>query len=256
MQQVIHPDTGKLTTVEQYIALYPNSLLDNINYQPPLMICPHCSNPNMTLRGRSSVSISPHFVHPQNSGYCPSQENKEGIYRGHLNQEPDLDNAKVLKNHFRHNWQYYFEKVKTLIPYLRKEEFTKLLDIANSERIWEYRNVEPYHIPYLLVTLADFPVQIPDVYHKLEYCRKLHFRYWFNSELNNYEAIVNNLNRLSLCRASYKLKGKERLPTPERLMKIMNIRIDNDLMEQDITHIPKFIEQWVNKYFEIKEWKA
>lgn len=123
------------------------------------MICPHCSNRNMVLRARSSISVPPYFAHPKNFGYCPSQENREGIYRGYGIQNPDPNNAKKLRDNFRHYWQYYFKKLKQLVPYLRKEEFTRLIDIASEERIWEYRNVEPYHIPYLLVTLADFPIQ-------------------------------------------------------------------------------------------------
>lgn len=47
------------------------------------MICPHCSNRNMVLRARSSISVPPYFAHPKNFGYCPSQENREGIYRGY-----------------------------------------------------------------------------------------------------------------------------------------------------------------------------
>lgn len=218
------------------------------------MICPHCSNRNMVLRARSSISVPPYFAHPKNFGYCPSQENREGIYRGYGIQNPDPNNAKKLRDNFRHYWQYYFKKLKQLVPYLRKEEFTRLIDIASEERIWEYRNVEPYHIPYLLVTLADFPIQKPDSYYKPENCRQLYFRYWFNTHLNNYEDIFGNLRELSLCRASYKLEGKERIPMPERLMKTLNISIDNDLLHRDVEDIPLAVKNWVNRYFESLNW--
>lgn len=254
MQQVIHPHTGQLMTVEQYMQQYPNALLNNPSYHPPLMICPHCSNRNMVLRARSSISVPPYFAHPRNFGYCPSQENREGIYRGYGIQNPDPNNAKILRDNFRHYWQYYFKKLKQLVPYLRKEEFTRLIDIASEERIWEYRNVEPYHIPYLLVTLADFPIQKPDAYYKPENCRQLYLRYWFNTHLNNYEEIFGNLRELSLCRASYKLEGKERIPMPKRLMKTLNISIDNDLLHQDVEDIPLAVKNWVNRYFEFRNW--
>ncbi|HDL1148418.1 TPA: hypothetical protein PWU53_001443 [Mannheimia haemolytica] len=129
-----------------------------------------------------------------------------------------------------------------------------MIDIASEERIWEYRNVEPYHIPYLLVTLADFPIQKPDSYYKPENCRQLYFRYWFNTHLNNYEDIFGNLRELSLCRASYKLEGKERIPMPERLMKTLNISIDNDLLHRDVEDIPLAVKNWVNRYFESLNW--
>lgn len=256
MQQVIHPETHQLITAEQYIQQYPNAMIDDKSYKPPLMICPHCGNRNMTLRARSSIAVPSHFVHPRDFGFCPSQENREGIYRGTRIQHPDLNNARHLKDDFRRHWKTYFKKIKELVPYLRKEEFTKLLDIANEERIWEYQNIEPYHIPYLLVTLADFPIQRADQYHKPEYCRKLYFRYWFNSQHNNYEQIIAHIGRLSLCRASYQLEGKERMPRPERLMKIKDFPIHNDLRQQDINDISESIERWVNRYFELRRWAA
>ncbi|MDA3977592.1 hypothetical protein [Gallibacterium sp. AGMB14963] len=255
MQQVIDPVKNRLITVEEYIKEYAKNSLDNLDYTAPLMICPHCLNNRMKLKARSSINVSPYFVHPKNNEYCPSKILQEGIYLNCKITDPDVENANKLKKHFREHWKYYFQKIRNMVPYLRKEEFTKIIDISLRERIWEYKNVQSYHLPYLFVTLADFSIQHPNSYYKEDFCRSLHFRYWFQSKLDNYKDLINNINVLSLCRASYKLTEKQTQPRQDQLQKIQSFEIINDLMEQDTDKVSIHIEKWIEKYFEIKNWQ-
>lgn len=41
---------------------------------------------------------------------------------------------------------------------------------------------------------------------------------------------------------------------PERLMKTLNISIDNDLLHRDVEDIPLAVKNWVNRYFESRNW--
>ena len=48
--------------------------MDNLGYTAPLMVCPHCLNDQMKLKARSSINVSPYFVHPKNHEYIYIEE--------------------------------------------------------------------------------------------------------------------------------------------------------------------------------------
>lgn len=243
MQQALHPDKNILISVAQYIQEFGNKPLNGIDSRPKCR-CQLCKQ-EVFEKHMSTVSSSQgNFSHYPNRGYCPIKSQSVASYIHCVPAMPNKQRALRLKQQFRKNWRQHYKQISHLAKNLKPIEFIQLLTRANQQRIWEYDQLQEYQLPYVLVTLVEFPNQTGNYKNK----RHCWFRFWFDSSVQVYDDIWRTNTLPELWRAYYYLTGKQRTPSEDNLKNLSSFHMNKDFLTWD-DKLPQFIIDDVEKWF-------
>lgn len=143
---------GREVTPEQFDALA------GINYREKgwFPLCPVC-DAQLSVYGVHSPGVTSRFDHPNFSG-CPLSSTPNPRF-AHLHAEGwDLEAGRRLKAAFCEDeaLRQAYAVCRTLsLGCLGGKEFVSFCMAANRFRVWNYKDLPLWAVPYLLVTLAD-----------------------------------------------------------------------------------------------------
>lgn len=231
MRIALHPTKTDQITIDRYWAQFGHRPLLAADTRPRAR-CPFCSQLLNDVAGRTGHTIG-HFAHLPGSAGCPS---KEPAGRPYIRLTPlttDPQWAQWLKSQFLYYWERYYQKLERLIPYLSLQEFLALVAEANRLRIWEYRHLDEWEIPYVFVLMVDFPVANSRM-REGKPQRKYWFRFWYDSSVSCLDDLwIRRVGEPVLYRASYpQPKRSGVVPGMESLITFYPIeRTDDYLMK-------------------------
>jgi hypothetical protein len=175
--------------------------------------CRICGHP-MSLRVPGSFKRISHFVHLSGAKSCPSSLASAKQYSILVPTRPSAAAGAALRSLFKANWGKHWHEFQAITDHGSVNEFVEMLRRANRYRVWEYRGLEEWHIPYVLVALADFPRKnsVPDV--NGQPLRQYYLRFWFAGGHRTLEGRWNLLSRApDLMRAEFIDRGNGRRPS-------------------------------------------
>lgn len=210
MRKAFHPDRDEKITISQYLREFGNDALQSRERAR----CPVCDQRLNTV-AVSSVNSIGHFAHQKNSGFCPTKSKAEAPYSDLTPQNPDPEAAKRIKAAFLANWEKHYSKLNSIVTKLAIQEFKNVINTANKERIWEYAQLEEFHLPYVFATLMDFP---PCRSYKKDGrpARKEWYRCWFDATVRRYDDIwIYRETPLKFWRAWYEPPEGKKKPRTE-----------------------------------------
>lgn len=203
MLKVLHPITNELIDYKQFKEYSLQSGYQKIN-DAPSPKCPVCHN-DMNARAGQTKNDG-HFAHEHNVN-CPTKQPAARPYLG-LNPTPPnhqiiLENKQFLEN----NIEAIYTKISELAPYLDFLEFIEMIKEARRLNIYNYANLQPQYLPYVLVTLINF---LPTKSFKK--CRNLKFMFFFENHIQNFVDLwIHNGINSKFYRISYKGSATNKL---------------------------------------------
>ncbi|MCG9093778.1 hypothetical protein [Laribacter hongkongensis] len=177
MHDAINPLSDELITVVQYDKDFGRGELGHGGRPMPAK-CPICVE-KMWVRGGSRQR---HFYHIDNHP-CPTKKISAAPFLTlrDLGENPAEEEANIA--FLRLNWERVYQRIKLEIPFFHLGEFILLLKEAKRIRLFAYRDLEAWTIPYLMMALKDFTPATGAVVHG-EVRRELSFRCFFQSRSN------------------------------------------------------------------------
>lgn len=245
MRTALHPFRSEELSIPAYIREFGNDRLTSEERAR----CPICKQ-RMSVVAPSTPASTGHFSHLRGSGFCPTKCKTAAPYLGLPPRHPDLEAAQRIKISFAENWQKHYSELNWLVKGLHINEFIEVLNMATKEHIWEYAELEEFHIPYILATLKDYPPS--KSYKKNGIPTRLHwFRCWFDSTVTRYDDLwIHRESPLLFWRGWYDLPQGKKKPGIEDLVSCYSMAIKKDFLESD-RRIPDYVIGKVEKY--IKE---
>lgn len=241
MKLALHPKNNDPITIEQYWSQFGHRPILAADTRPRAR-CPFCPQLLNDVAGRSEHTIG-HFAHLPGSEPCPSKEPAGVPYIRLTPEAPDTEWADWLRKQFLHNWERYYRKLEELVPFLALKEFFALITEANRLRVWEYRHLEPWEIPYVFVLMFDFPV-VSSRAKDGKPLRKFWFRFWYDATVTSLDDLwIERSTDPVFYRASYpQPKRRGAVPGPESIVKFYSIPRDRDYLVADLDHpLPEWI---------------
>jgi len=144
---------GRIVTPESFMALAGPDYREKNEYPT----CPSCGN-RLEPYGVHSTKVPSRFDHPNGSS-CPLSSTPDPRY-AHLSPEDwDLDRRDHLYNEFcqPENLKGAYMVCKTIVGKLSGPEFLRPCLQAVQRNVFAYRGITLEILPYILVTLSDFP---------------------------------------------------------------------------------------------------
>ncbi|OKP83727.1 hypothetical protein [Paenibacillus sp. P32E] len=171
MEKAINPADRKTYAIKDWL----------INFGPDhLGECMVCSN-TLKIRADHTQGKTAHFWHNQPHTNCPTINQNSLGYNNLYPTTVDEENAKKVKEEFVANYYYIYLKCDQLCDGgLKFTVFRNLIEKANKQRIWFYKDLSIDYIPYILLTL-DESFKLSTNYSKKA------FYFCFEPNLRNYD---------------------------------------------------------------------
>ncbi len=180
----------------------------------------------MKPRAAASSKLVAHFRHLSGASKCPSSIAAKAQYLILKPVGPNVAAARALRSQFKRNWRQHWACFTDLTDHGSVSEFVTVLERANRLRIWEYRGLAEEHIPYVLATLADFPVanSIPDPNPPRTPQRQHWLRFWFEGAARTLEGRWNaTASPPGLMRADMIDPGTGKRPSKAAVVNVIGI---------------------------------
>ncbi len=158
----VHQD--KIIQANEFLEKYgANSKKDGITAQ-----CPSCGG-NLTLKAAISDAVPVHFSHSKQNSTCPIVSINRikiphlGSFETHgesglkLRRQIANDHELLLNIYIRCNILSNWE---TGSGNLSVDQFCQLLILSIESKIWNLRETSVLTLPYTLVQLSDYPIQV------------------------------------------------------------------------------------------------
>jgi hypothetical protein len=245
MKVALHPFENTPISVDQYWELFGHRPLLAADSRPRAR-CPFCPQPLNDVAGKSQHTTG-HFAHLPSSAPCPSKEPAGVPYIRLTPTSPDPQRSQWLKAQFFDNWEKYYRKLEDLVPCLALKEFFALITEANRLRIWEYRLLEPWEIPYVFVLMFDFPVTNSRTKDSKP-LRKFWFRFWYDAAISSLDDLwIHRNTEPTLFRASYPQPARRgAIPGSESIVRFYPIQRDRGYLTVEPEHeLPAWVKQEV-----------
>ena len=248
MHKALHPYSPDRITVQAHIQEFGNDSLE----MDERARCPLCKG-RLSNRAASAPGAIGHFAHMPKSGYCPTKDTSGLPYLNKPPRDPDPEAATIIKNTFLTNWPKHFSQLNWIVKGLHVNEFINAIRCANKERIWEYRQLQEYQLPYIFATLMDYP-SANSLHINGKPVRKMWFRCWFDTSVKQYEDLwIYRETPLLFWRAWYNnpSRGKPKL---EDLVDAYQTELSNEFLVREV-EINEFIlttvGSWLTKNFRV-----
>ena len=240
MRIALHPTINDPITIDEYWVQFGHRPLLGDDTRKRAR-CPFCSQILNDVAGRSGHTVG-HFAHLRGSGPCPSKAPAGRPYYPLTPVDSDLNRSRLLQGDFFANWERYYRKLENLVPCLSKKGFLALVAEANRLRIWEYRHLEPWEIPYVFVLMVDFPTtnsRLKDGKPQ----RVFWFRFWYDASVQSIDDLwIRRDDEPTLFRASF-IQPKRRGVTPkyEALVKFYLLDRERDYLTKPTDPLPNWL---------------
>ncbi|EJW17218.1 hypothetical protein M5X00_07895 [Paenibacillus alvei] len=171
MDKAINRKDGKVYLIKDWL----------INFGPNYMgECMVCGN-SLKIRADHTSARTAHFWHNRPHTKCPTIEQNISKYSHLTPTTIDKENAIKVKSEFVENYYYIYLKCDQLCDgSLRFAEFRNLVEKANKQKIWYYKDLSIEYIPYILLTLEEL-FKISTNY------KKQAFYFCFEPNMNNFD---------------------------------------------------------------------
>lgn len=177
MHDAINPISSELITVEQYDKVFGRGELGHGGRPIPAK-CPICLE-KMWVRGGSRQR---HYYHIDNYP-CPTKKISAAPFLSLIDPGENPVEVAAHIQFLRNNWERIYQRIKSDIPFFSFKEFILLLEEARRIRLFAYRGLEVWTIPYLMMALKDFTPATGAVGKGGEQ-RELSFRFFFQCRSN------------------------------------------------------------------------
>ena len=218
MKIAIDPHDDRQITPEKYLARWGNKALGDTDDHRPRVRCGLCEQELHHVAGRTEDSHG-HFSHLPRSGYCPSKAPAALAY-GHLTPiDPDPKRGRLIRQQAMENWRWIYQEVAERVPAFMATEFVELVRAADSDRLWEYRNLTLQQIPELFLVIRDFSPRTSKY-------RKLWIRFWFSANIQTIDDLwITPPASVELMRASFQPPtSRQQIPRPEQMIGLKKMK--------------------------------
>lgn len=176
METALDPFRNELIDVAQYVARNGRKTPGT---ERPLAGCPICGQA-MTPVGDGTPNTVGHFAHRKGTGFCPTKDAGREPYLSLPPTSPDPERGRWLREVVFAHWQQHLSVLQRWATYLGPRELDEMLMIAGQRRLWEYRHLQPWQVPYCLLMTREFPPWTSALDKDDRPIRKLWFRFWFD----------------------------------------------------------------------------
>ena len=210
METALDPFEPEMVTVAQYVARHGRRMPGVVRAAAR---CPVCRQP-MTAMGDGTANTVGHFAHRKGAGFCPTREAAQAPYLALPPSFPDPDRGRWLREVVRSQADQHLAVLQQWATYLGPEELDEMLAIAARRRLWEYRHLQPWQVPFCLLMTREFPPWTSARSGAGQPIRRLWFRFWFDSGVRGIDDLwIHREGKVHVHRGSYlPPSGRRALP--------------------------------------------
>lgn len=179
------------------------------------------------------------FAHAPGSN-CPTTPLAARAFRHLRHQDADPAAAQALRVAFHHTWRWHFDRIRQEIPGFSVNEFQTILQRSLADRIWLYRDLELWELPFIFLQLADFSPATAYGH------RPLWIRFWVRSE-RNYDLWIWPRQRGRLVKGHFQPRPRGAPPKYSDLLTLEIVTTNSDFMQKDMPDVhPYIVDRMVN----------
>ncbi len=227
METALDPFRDEPIDVAQFVARYGRKTPGSVR---PSARCPACAQP-LNVVGDATPNTVGHFAHRKNSPACHVKEFGQLRYLDLLPTDPDPARGVWLRAEVLQHTDWCLALIQRWVPFLSGEELDESLAHASARKLWEYRHLQPWQVPYCLLMTREWPpwsgLREPDGTPR----RQLWFRFWFDARVRSIDDLwIRGGHGVSIHRGTYRLPatGPGLLPGPRELLRLRSVLLDVD----------------------------
>ena len=217
MRIAIDPMTRAEITPDDYLSRYGNKPLGANTDPRPRVRCGFCDQAMHLVAGRTEDTVG-HFAHLPKSGFCPTKAPSALPYGRLKPRSPDPEGAKRIRQVAMDNWRWVYAEIKERVPVFEPTEFIALIQEADKDGLWGYRNLTLQQVPELFMVSRDFTPATSRG-------RRYWIRFWFSGNIQSIDDLwIQRPETVTLHRASFPPpKGRQKIPDPMKMIAKKNI---------------------------------
>lgn len=230
METALDPSRDELIDVSEFIARYGRRTQGVVR---PSARCPACLQP-LNVVGDSTPNTVGHFAHRKHSQPCHVKEFGQLRYLDLLPTDPDPARGEWLREQVLKHKDWSLAVLQRWVPYLAWQELHEMLVVARDRRLWEYRHLQPWQVPYCLLMTREFPPRSGARGVDGSPRRQLWFRFWFDAQIRSFDDLwIRSGHGVSIHRGTYRSPAEAgSLPGPREF-----VRVRSELLEADAQHV-------------------
>jgi hypothetical protein len=176
----------------------------------------------MVAVGDGTPNTVGHFAHQRGSGFCPSKESGAVPYLPLVPVDPDPERGQWLRGAVLQDWPSHVAALQNWATYLGPQDLDEMLTVARHRRLWEYRHLAPWQVPYCLLMTRDFPPATSARGHDRQPLRALWFRFWFDARVRSIDDLwIQHPSEVQVHRGSYRPpSGRRATPGLQDLLRV------------------------------------
>lgn len=233
MEQSFEPNRRRKFSVEQYVDEFgPKLDATGQERNRPTMICLACGSMMHTIGENGPLRDATWGHNPSkgNGPWCPLKEKNGAKYEMLAPVDPDREAGKALRHDFFANWQIYWGFICQLAPMADIHTLVGFLKHADVIRLWEQRNLRQWHLPYIFLSMCEFP---PPVSRKAASIRSRWLRFRFDARVRTLEDLwIRTDGDWAFLKTSYRVPSRAASPGPKHLIDVELITPDPGFLTQ------------------------
>lgn len=247
MREALHPNKNLYITIEDYLQDFGRKPVMGTDRRPRAR-CPECKQQLNDVAGKSKHSIG-HFAHFKSLVHCTKKTSAKIPFVGLTPRNPDTAHGIYLRTKFYEHREWHYSLMNDLVTYLSYQEFFALIKEANRLRIWEYRHLQEWELPYTLVLVNDFPSHTSYKKQGVPQ-RKYWVRFWYETSAANLEDLwIRGSNQSKLNRGAYKQPSNPNItPSFSDMSHILDITKEANFLNKPLPRLP----QWLKDILEVE----
>ncbi|MDI9335006.1 MAG: hypothetical protein QM533_11595 [Cytophagales bacterium] len=236
MKKALDPKTFDWITVAEYANRYGAKLdaMGAENKRQPTL-CPVCRGAMTTVSENSPGDRDAVFRHVEartnpKTPWCILRESTRWKYEGLTPTVPDVARGRLIRQSFLTNWQKHWAIIKNRVTLPGIEFFISAIRLADKSRVWEHRDLQECLMPYILMSMLEFPPPVGVAANRRTHTE----RYRFGGAIRTYEDLwFKTTGEFNMIAVEY-----EPAIPPKRVatvvLDIRKIDINLDFLEHDI----------------------
>lgn len=228
MEYAFDPQTGSNLNVDQYKDLYgPKRDAQGNLRARPILSCLACNTRLHTVAEDTGTAVRTWGHDPNPDTYCPIKADGGGRYE--VLQPRDVDPAAgaVLRAAFFNHWQKHWGYVRDIAPFADILTLIGFLQAVDRTRFWEQRHLEEWHLPYIFLSICEFPPPTG----KAATFRTQWLRFRFDGRYRTLEDLwIRAAPRFEFLRLRYRAPARKKEPRPTDFIVAEPIRVNPDWM--------------------------
>ncbi len=163
MKNSLDPIRRDLIDVATFALRYGNKLDRLGMHNPrPKTQCPFCFHTMHTAGENDGWTTDAIFVHDRGTlshpaPWCVSKLPASWKYEGLTPTHPEWERARWLRNCFMSRWDSHWALIRRTVSLPDIFMFIRLIEFFDKNKIWAHRGLEEHMIPYIMLSLTEFP---------------------------------------------------------------------------------------------------